>query len=293
MAQFLRPDGDTALGGWSDPSFSVIDEVTRNDSDETTTGSSPSSDTLEVSTSDASTPDPGTRTFRYTYKKTGTRQEDLIVELREGSTVVETNTHTDIGTSYVQNNHTVTNSITDYANVNFRFIANSVGGGAPSTVQVSWAELELPDAAPEVPLTLNLADNMLALADSEIINIGYEIPKGDNLNNLGDSLLLLYEYILRPSETINNLADDISKILGYHIRSVDILTQFDSIAKNLEHRLILSEDIKNLLDASVIRRLHPFKISIGDLFTLTDNLDGVELNIPLGEDQQVVIRLLI
>ena len=25
MAQFLRPDGDTALEGWSDPSFSVID----------------------------------------------------------------------------------------------------------------------------------------------------------------------------------------------------------------------------------------------------------------------------
>lgn len=231
MSQFLRPDGDVVLGGWSNPSFSVIDEVTRNDSDETTTGNNPSSDTLEVSTSDTSSPDAGTRTFRYTYKKTGTKTLNLTVELREGTTVVETSTHSNIGTTYVQNNFTVVGSITDYTNVNFRFIANVSGGGAPSSCQVSWAEFEIPNSS-VVELTQDLSDNIGTLADSLEPNLGYIISQSENLGNLLDSLNIVYALNLSDSDSIDNW--------------------LDSLNLSLESRLILSENMNNLQDSHIL-----------------------------------------
>ena len=159
-----------------------------------------------------------------------------------------------------------------------------------------------------------LADNMLGLADSEIITLGYEIQKEDSINNLVDAIKLRYSYRLLPTDSINNLSDaasirqsyeilkgdslsnwleEVSKTLEYRILSVDILTQSDNISKRLGYLISKADTINNLSDDAIVRRLHQYEVSAGELCLLTDSFDGADLNIPVDDEQQIVIRLLI
>lgn len=271
MAQFLRPDGDTALGSWSNPSFSVIDEIIRSDADETITGNNPSSDTLEVSTSNASSPGAGTRTFRYTYKKTGVKNLSITVELREGTTVVETNAHSNIGTTYVQNNHVVTGSITDYNNVNFRFIATVSGGGSPAQCQVSWAEFEIPDAAGNGALTLDLSDNADNLGDNLANRYSYRKILADNLDNLLDDLIKAYGLTFPFEDNLNNWLDQFESLYGLTRQDGDSLDNWlDLVVKRLEYRISQGETL-SLSDTLVLRYVYRLILS-DNLNNLADNL---------------------
>jgi hypothetical protein len=74
-----------------------------------------------------STPQSGTRTLSYRYSKdAGTERIDLVVELLQGTTVVQSWTHTDIPTTWTQQDQSVTGTITNYADLHIRLTASQV-----------------------------------------------------------------------------------------------------------------------------------------------------------------------
>lgn len=137
---YLRPDSDVSAGSWTDQAngttnlYSVIDETTASDTDyvKSSTMSAGSSDTLEVSLSDATDPALSTgHRVSYRYRSQGTASMTLTVSLREGaSTEIASWTHTNVGTSYVDAVQTLsvgeTDSITDYTALRLRFVATAV-----------------------------------------------------------------------------------------------------------------------------------------------------------------------
>ena len=132
MAQFARPTSDVALGGWSGPAFSAIDEVTPSDADFTTSPTAPAGATLEVALGAVEDPQASTgHVVRYRYRKntTGGAQINLTVALMQGAVQIASWSHTNIDavTTAAQ---TLTgpqaDSITDYSNLRLRFTATQV-----------------------------------------------------------------------------------------------------------------------------------------------------------------------
>jgi hypothetical protein len=73
---------------------------------------------------------------------------DLTVKLMQGTTVIASWTHLNVTGTWTQQNQTLTsaqaNAITDYTDLRLQFIATT---GVMMTGMVSWAEMEIPDAA--------------------------------------------------------------------------------------------------------------------------------------------------
>lgn len=133
MPQFARPDSDVALGGWSSPSWSTIDEVTADDLDKTISPLAPASATLEVSLTNPEDPQSsGGHIVRYRYQKDAAAgsQIDLTVRLMQGVTEIAAWTHTNIANGWVTAAQTLTaaqaDAITDYTDLRLRFIATQV-----------------------------------------------------------------------------------------------------------------------------------------------------------------------
>lgn len=155
-AQFGRPDGLAGSNGTWTGTYASIDEVTPTDADYLASPSGPtSSHYYEVTLSDVQ--EPYTRTgivVRYRYAKSGNNSGqtiNLTVELREGSTVIASQTHNNIpgvsGSGWQQGSFALTtaqaNSITNFADLRIRF--RPVGGsGQKRSAQISWAEVESP-----------------------------------------------------------------------------------------------------------------------------------------------------
>lgn len=155
MSQFLRPNADTVLDGWLDDAgggtdiYLAIDEATRDDLDFIYSPNNPdNTEIYEGALSSGSTPDTGTRTVRYAYRKSGSagRTIEINVQLREGTTQIHLWTHSDVSDLWVPASQTVTGSITDYSNLNMRAWGVTTGGGAGRRAQVSWFEFEIPNA---------------------------------------------------------------------------------------------------------------------------------------------------
>ncbi len=177
MTQFGRPVADPVTGGWSGGAnlFGEIDEVSASEADLIETGNNPSNDVCEVDLT-TSLGDPlssSTHIVRYRYKKHAAagRTIELRVRLLQGGaggTQIAIWTHSDIGETIVQADNTLSSgeadSITDYTDLSLEFRGNTSGGGAARKAQVSWAVLEIPDAA-------GFIEGAVAIAGSAVITV--------------------------------------------------------------------------------------------------------------------------
>jgi hypothetical protein len=138
MAQFARPDGDTSVGAWttnaggSSSLFATLDETSPSDADFVRSELSPSASAYECSLSNIEDPQSSAgHVVRYRYAKdaAGGQSVDLTVQLRQGTTVIASATHTNISETVAAGSITLSgaeaDAITDYTDLRLRFIATA------------------------------------------------------------------------------------------------------------------------------------------------------------------------
>lgn len=156
MAQFGRPDSDVTVNSWTaTPLWQKIDESTFSDAD-FISGDNNTNDSCEVGLSNVGDPLSSTgHVFRYRYRKSaaGGNARNITVGLYQGGTLIAEQTHNGISETFTAGSLTLTgtqaDSITDYNDLRIRFTASGTTGGPGGNrraVQVSWAELEVPNA---------------------------------------------------------------------------------------------------------------------------------------------------
>ena len=153
MAQFARPLSDVAINGWTPtPLNEQIDEDPYNDGDYIERNAVAY---CEVGLSSVTDPNSSTgHIVRYRYGRTVTnRTLTLVVRLMQGSTEIASWTHVDPALSFVAASQTLTSlqadAITDYSDLRLRFDITALQNSQVSG-QVSWAELEVPEAGAQV-----------------------------------------------------------------------------------------------------------------------------------------------
>ena len=154
MAQFARPDSDISVNGWATTAtnlWEVIDEVSASDTD-FITGSS-TDGAAEVALSTVTDPAVGTgHTIRIRAQAVGGSggPERVDVSIFEGTTLIViafNNLAVNRG-SFQDETYTLSaaeaDSISDYSDLRIRFDSLNLAGS--ETIEISWAELEVPDA---------------------------------------------------------------------------------------------------------------------------------------------------
>ena len=166
MVQYMRPTGDKADdGNWTSTDqdeemmenifFSAIDETSADDNDYITADGSGGATTADLYLTDGIT-DPGVTTghkivYRWSLPdESGSSNCNLTVKLMVGSTVHMTQTldTTGGGASYTTTTYAPTNTtgtISSYNNAFLRFTFED--DDAMETCAISWAYVEVPDAA--------------------------------------------------------------------------------------------------------------------------------------------------
>lgn len=172
MAQFARPDGDVTVNTWAaTPLWEKLDEVSPSDADFVSNNNN-TNDACEVSLSDVSDPSSSSgHVVRYRYSKdlAGSNARNVTVGLYQSTTLVAEQTHSGISEVFTDGSFTLSSgqadAISDYADLRLRFTASGTTGGPGGNrraVRVSWAELEVPDAAASFPHTLSPSDGVAA-----------------------------------------------------------------------------------------------------------------------------------
>jgi len=151
MTQYLRPSADISTGNWTaSPLYQKIDESSYNDSDYIRCPENKTNNSCETSLTNGTDPSvSNNHIVRYRYRWSGIfGSHDIDIKLMQGTTVIASWSHANIPSSWTQANQTLTsgeaNAITDYTDLRLRFIATT---GFMAQVHVSWAEMEIPDAA--------------------------------------------------------------------------------------------------------------------------------------------------
>lgn len=164
MAQFGRPASTVSSGTWAATGaaslHAALNETSASDSEYITSADNTSPDTCEVALDSLSTP--ATRTshvvrWRWRKENTGGHQVTATMRVMEGTTTIATDSIThptsDVSTFatkvYNLSSGEMT-SIGNYGNLRLQFERTGDTGGTPSGrrfIEVSWAELEIPDAA--------------------------------------------------------------------------------------------------------------------------------------------------
>jgi hypothetical protein len=147
MAQFARPIADLVNQSWTEDDgtttdlFDQIDEAVSDDADYVQSALAPTSDVYAVDLGTLEDPVSSTgHVVRYRYKKNaaGGAQIDLTVQLRQGyvnestlGTLIATaGTHTNISDTITAGSYTLSgaeaDAITNYADLQLRFVANQV-----------------------------------------------------------------------------------------------------------------------------------------------------------------------
>lgn len=178
--QFARPDSLTGSNGTWTGTYASIDETPASDADFLASPSGPTtSNYYEVSLSDVDEPHTLSGiTVRYRYAKSGNnsgKATHLTVELRQGSTVIASQSHTNIpgvaGSGWQAGSFTLTtmqaNAITDFTDLRLRFGPSSTGGGQSRKAQVSWAEVELASEGDPTTLISYSYDSLYRLTSVE------------------------------------------------------------------------------------------------------------------------------
>jgi hypothetical protein len=165
MAQFARPSVDVTLNAWTTQSgattnlWSAIDEVDASETDYVSQASPGSNNNLyEVRLAAVTTPlIKRYHAVRYRYRKSQAlgNVRNLTVGLYQGTTLIAANAvHNDITVAWTEGAFLLTvaqaNAITDYTNLRLRFTPSGVTSGSTARrmVQVSWAQLRVPDWQP-------------------------------------------------------------------------------------------------------------------------------------------------
>lgn len=151
--QIGSPVSDVSVGLWSaTPLWQKVDEFTASDADLIVSATNPSNDTCEVGLTTTTT-DPVSSSnhivsYRYAKSASGGRTIDLTVRLMQGTTIIATFSHTNIGNTVTQADQTLTgaqaDSITNYGDLRLRFIANVSGSGSGRAGQITWAQFRCP-----------------------------------------------------------------------------------------------------------------------------------------------------
>lgn len=161
MGQYARPSADVTAGSWTSATgsasnlFAAIDEESPDDADYVQCAAA-TNDAYEVRLSAVLAPliNRG-HVLRYRMSKgtLGGNQRGVTVELRQGTTVIASNSHPDLTTLWIPGAILLTPeqaaTITDYTDLRVRFIATgSTSGPAGSRrrVQVSWCQVRVPEA---------------------------------------------------------------------------------------------------------------------------------------------------
>lgn len=144
MAQIARPTTDTTRDGWEEDDgstttiFDQIDEVVADDADYIRTALTPTNDVFVTKLGTLEDPQASSgHVVRYRYGKDAANgdQIDITVELRQAyvnestlGTLIASATHTNVAAFPVAGSITLSgteaDSITDYANLFLRFVAN-------------------------------------------------------------------------------------------------------------------------------------------------------------------------
>lgn len=162
MAQFARPDSDITVASWTvTPLWDKIDEATASDAD-FIAGDNNTNDACEVGLTNVTDPTSSTgHVVRYRYSKSaaGGNARDITVSLYQGTTLIAELLHSGITEVWTAGTFTLSgaqaDAITDYTDLRIRFTASGTTGGPGGnrrSVRASWAELEVPDAAPPAAL---------------------------------------------------------------------------------------------------------------------------------------------
>ena len=159
MAVFVRPDGDISTGNWaSTPDlWQKIDETPFSDSDFVQSENDPSNDIMEVTLENQS--DPASSTghivrYRLARNQSGGGQPgtlNVIVGLYQGTTLIATQTESDVPLAFAEYSFTLTggeaDNITDYDDLRIRWDADKSAGARTTWCELSFAEFETPSAA--------------------------------------------------------------------------------------------------------------------------------------------------
>ncbi len=160
-AQYMRPASDEAQSGnWKNETggtvlYTSIDEsaVAISDGDYVWHDNVAGSEYFEVGLSDpGATPGSGDHIIRWRVAQiAGAKIGVVACELYQGGPSVIASDEQTLTTSYTTFEYTLlsseVNNITDYTDLQFRFVVIDVSGtGAPPDPSISWAEFEVPDA---------------------------------------------------------------------------------------------------------------------------------------------------
>lgn len=160
MAQFARPNADVTTASWTPSTgaslFGVIDESTASDTDYIL-GENSTNDSCEVALSAVTDPESSSsHIVRYRYRKNASsgNTRNIQVFLYQGGTLIASGTaHTPTTTTWTAGTFTLTgtqaDNITDYTDLRLRITQSGTTGGSAGNrrhPQLSWAELEVPDA---------------------------------------------------------------------------------------------------------------------------------------------------
>lgn len=157
MAQTARPDSDVAVASWvTAPLWSKVDDAvsapdgTFINSEEKSSGNT---STVQLGLSDVTDPaSSASHVLRYRYRRSNTnRTLACFVELRQGATLIASDSVGGIATSFADRTYTLSgaeaDAITDYTDLRVHFYGTASGGIAGGTALVIDAvELEIPDA---------------------------------------------------------------------------------------------------------------------------------------------------
>jgi hypothetical protein len=164
VAQFARPAADISRGSWTTQSgattnlWATLDEAEpADDADFVQSSLATQNDTYEfrLSTVDAALIN-RLHLLRYRGRKgaIGGNIRNLVVELRQGATLIASQTHNDLTAVMADGAILLTKEqgalITDYADLRVRLIASgtfSGNAGQRRRVEVSWCQLRVPESA--------------------------------------------------------------------------------------------------------------------------------------------------
>lgn len=165
MAQYGRPISDISNDGWNISSgstiWAVLDEVTPNDTtDYINSGNNPTNLTFEVKLSPATDPTSSTGhifKIRLSASKTNGTTDCYLYQ---GTSLISTMTTISHTTSYTTYSKTLSeaeaNAITSYSDLRIRATSSAT---ASTNVNITWAELEVPDFTQH-----NIVTNIIANA---------------------------------------------------------------------------------------------------------------------------------
>jgi RHS repeat-associated protein len=178
-AQVSRPDGFIGSNGIWTGTYASINEVIPNDSTILASPTGPTSaNYYEVSLSDVSPPmDLTNINIHYRISKSGNNSGQttgLLVELRQGSTVVYSASYTSLpgssGSGWLDDTIKVSQqqapTITNFNDLRLRFTPSTSGGGQARKAQISWAEVGVPSPAAPTAATAYTYDKLNRLTGS-------------------------------------------------------------------------------------------------------------------------------